>query len=128
MSDMLTRVRKVFEDSGLSQTELAKRMEVTPQYIWKILKKDSEPSDRMILAVIKAFPDINELWLKTGEGDMLKPRTRESEIAAIVDQMLDSSDDDIRLRITKVLYSLSESQLETLAQIGRDIFANEKQP
>lgn len=128
MDTMLDRVRKIFEDSKLSQTELAKKMDVTPQYIWKILNKDSEPSDRMILAIIKAFPEINEIWLRTGEGEMIRPRTRESEIAAIVDQMLDCNDDDIRLRITKVLYNLTEDQLETLSQLGREIFANENSP
>lgn len=128
MFTMLSRVREVFNYSNLSQTELAKRLDVTPQYIWKIMNKDSEPSDRVLLAIVKAFPEISETWLKTGEGEMLRPKTRESEIADIVDQMLDADPGDLRLRITKVLYGLNAEQLELLANIGRDMFGNEKQP
>lgn len=124
MKDRIKQIRKHYD---MNQAEFAGDIGVPVSNIQSYETGRRNPSEASIKLICSKY-SVNERWLRTGEGDMLKPRTRESEIAAIVDQMLDSSDDDIRLRITKVLYSLSESQLETLAQIGRDIFANEKQP
>lgn len=125
---MNNRLKEVRAYYNLSMREFAAKLGMTSGAICLLENGDRQISKKFQVSLLSVFSEINETWFLTGEGDMLKPKTRESEIAAIVDQMLDSSDDDIRLRITKVLYSLSESQLETLAQIGRDIFANEKQP
>lgn len=68
MENMLTRLRKVFEDSGESQTAIAKKTNVTSAYIWKILNKDNvSPSDLFINSVCREF-GVNEVWLRTGEG------------------------------------------------------------
>lgn len=67
---ILDRVRKVFAESGHSQTGFAKKIGVTPAYIWKILNKDdSMPSDRTIADICREF-NVSEVWLRTGEGEM----------------------------------------------------------
>lgn len=69
MENLLDRLRKIFSDSGESQTSIAKKTNVTSAYIWKILNNDSvRPRDLFIDAVCREF-NVNEVWLRTGEGE-----------------------------------------------------------
>lgn len=69
MDSILSRIRVVFEDSGLTQTEIGKKLDVTPQYIWKLLNNDnSRPRENIIKGICREFM-INEDWLRTGEGN-----------------------------------------------------------
>lgn len=87
METMLTRLRKVFLDSGESQTAIAKKTNVTSAYIWKILNNDSvRPRDLFIDSVCREF-NINEEWLRNGEGEMydVAPTDDFMEIATKID-------------------------------------------
>lgn len=69
MDNILSRIRAVFEDSGLTQTEIGKKLDVTPQYIWKLLNNDnSRPRENIIKGICREFM-VNEDWLRTGEGN-----------------------------------------------------------
>ena len=69
MDNILNRIRKVFENSGLTQTEIGKKLDVTPQYIWKLLNNDnSRPRENIIKGICREFM-INEDWLRTGNGN-----------------------------------------------------------
>ena len=69
MDNILNRIRVVFEDSGLTQTEIGKKLDVTPQYIWKLLNNDnSRPRENIIKGICREFM-INEDWLRTGNGN-----------------------------------------------------------
>lgn len=82
MNEMLTRLRKVFNDSGKSQTLIAQKLGVTSAYIWKILNKDNvSPRKLFIDSVCKQF-NINENWLRTGQGDMYDIPLDDTAIAA----------------------------------------------
>lgn len=85
MDDRLIRIRSVFEDSQLSQTAIAKKIEKTPQYIWKILNDDTaKPSVDVVKAISEAFK-VNYLWLKDGIGSPdIEPDDEFSEITTII--------------------------------------------
>lgn len=119
---MLDRIKKIFEMSGKTQTQLSQMLDVTPQYIHKILKQqDNEPSERMILSVLKAFPDINEKWLRTGEGEMILPKSKEEEIAEMTASMFLADDDDFRFRLMRIVAQMSEEELEMLKSIAEKL-------
>lgn len=67
--DLVIRLRKVFNNSGKTQTEIAKKTNVTSAYIWKILNNDNVcPRDLFIKSVCKEF-NVNEDWLRNGGAD-----------------------------------------------------------
>lgn len=78
---LLDRIKQVFAESNKSQSDLARMIGVTPQYISKLIKgnQNQEPSERIVLSILKAFPDIDEDWLRKGEGEMYLP---EDEVGA----------------------------------------------
>lgn len=68
------RISKVLEYSGLSIPKFAESVGFkTPQGLREILKGNTRTlSDAARMKILKAFPQINEEWLLTGDGEMLK--------------------------------------------------------
>ena len=124
---MKDRIKQIRKHLNMNQAEFANDLGISVSNIQSYETGRRLPSDAFIKLVCEKY-GVNIEWLSSAEGEMLKPKTRESEIADIVDQMLDSQPDDLRLRITKVLYSLNDAQLEVLAKIGKEMFGNENSP
>lgn len=67
METIRDRVCTVFYDSGLSQTDFAKKINVTSAYVWKLLNKENAtPSERLLNDICQEF-NINKAWLLTGK-------------------------------------------------------------
>lgn len=65
------KLAKIIEYSGLNSAELAKKMGVNPQNFYDILKDRTKGISENIRNKIKSYyPEISELWLVTGRGDM----------------------------------------------------------
>lgn len=86
MSEILFRIRQVFNDSHKSQTEIGKSINKTPQYVWRILNIDNiNPSESTIKDICREF-NINENWLRYGTEPMKS--SSEDEIAEYVNNLL----------------------------------------
>ena len=91
MNDILLRIRKVFLDSGKSQTEIGKMIGKTSQYVWKLLNNDnSKPSESVIRDICRAF-GISYLWLTEG-----------------IEPIQESSDSDSMSRIDDIMAGENE--------------------
>ena len=60
--------------------------------------------------------NVNETWLRTGEGQMFLPQSRTDEIAQFVGQVL-HDEDDFKRRLIWTLSRLDESQWSALRKI-----------
>lgn len=106
---VLNRVREVFAQSGESQTGFAKKIGVTPAYIWKILNKDdTTPSDRTIADICREF-NVSEVWLRTGEGEMHIELPEDAEFDLIMTE-IQESDDDLIKSILKAYWGLPDTK------------------
>lgn len=86
MGTINERIRKVVEHSGLSKTAFAQKINVSQQYISKLVNNGT-PSDRTISDICREF-GVNEIWLRTGVGEMFAPLDRADEIAAFAGKVL----------------------------------------
>ncbi len=130
MNAVTVRIRDVFNKTGDSQSQLARALNVSPAYIWKLMNKDdAKPSDRLIEDICeKIFIDgkkINENWLRTGEGDMFLTLDRKEEIAQLTAELFKSEKDSFKSRLIMSLSRLSEDELAVLEKISEDL-AREK--
>ncbi len=118
---MIERLRKVFNESGKNQTEIAKKTNVTSAYIWKILHNDNvSPRIPFIKAVCEEF-GINEGWLRTGEGDMYKEP--DDETAAIVSDLLEENNAfyDLIISIMGTYQKLTPKSKEALEDLSQEL-------
>ena len=86
MGTINERIRKVVELSGLSKTAFAQKINVSQQYISKLVNNGT-PSDRTISDICREF-GVNEIWLRTGVGEMFAPLSRAEEIAEFIGKTL----------------------------------------
>ena len=103
MNDITLRVRKVFEETKKTQSEIARELNVTPAYIWKLLNNDNAvPSDRLIEDICEKM-NISKEWLRTGNGLMQKPKKKEDELGEALAQII--KDDDPVIRSILIAYA-----------------------
>lgn len=116
MNDILIRIRKVFDESGKSQTEIGKKISKTPQYVWKLLNNDTiTPRDSVIKDICRAF-GVNEDWVRYGIGPMYKER--DGSFTELLSE-LDDSDDDFIKSLVMVYMGLDEDSKEALRKIAK---------
>lgn len=66
--NFLRKQRKVLSDG-----ELADTIEVGRSQLSEVLSGKRKFSERYVLKFLNKFPEFNENWLRTGEGEMLNP-------------------------------------------------------
>ena len=113
------RIKAVRKTVGISQAEFGKRVGISRDAVNNIengrLKRpeQKEPLYRLICTEFA----INEQWLRTGEGDMFAPLSREEEIAAFVGKALSDEGDTFKKRFIAVLSQLDEPEWELLEKM-----------
>ena len=115
MSTINDRIALVIEKSGLSKTAFGERINVSQQYVSKLVR-EGKPSDRTLIDICREF-NVNREWLNTGQGDMFLQQSRNEEIAAFMGEVL-SDDTDFRGRLIAALSRLTPEQWKLLEQVA----------
>lgn len=115
MNDRLKEIRKL---NKLTQEEFAKEIGITQSTVTAYECGNRVPSDSVILNICRNF-HINETWLRTGEGEMLTPISRDAEIAAFLGDVMRGEKEDFRRRLVSVLARLEPAEWELLANMAQ---------
>ena len=81
------RIEQVLKASGIKKIEAARRLNVSSAFITQLCKGDSGASDRTISDICREF-GVDEVWLRHGEGEMFRTRSRKDAISAYMGQLL----------------------------------------
>ena len=98
------RVKEIRKILGLNQLKFGKRLGVTPAAISKIESGERGLTEQMFLAICREF-EINEIWLKTGEGNVFK-RTSDDLIFQLSEQ---HHLDELDCKVLKTYINLSKA-------------------
>lgn len=121
---MHTRINKIVQQSGLTKTDFAKRLGVSQPFISKICTGDATPSDRTISDICREF-GVNEVWLRTGDGEPFRKSSVEEEIMRFAVQTARGSD-EFRKALVAMLAKLDPEDWENLARIYAKLSAEYK--
>ena len=113
---MHTRINEVVKRSGLTKTDFSKRLGVSQPFVSKLCAGDAIPSDRTIADICREF-DVNEVWLRTGEGSPDQPRSRQEEIMRFAVQTYKSGD-EFRQAFVAMLSKLDPEDWQALNKIA----------
>ena len=80
---MNERIKQVRLALGLSQNEFGARIGLRRTSVTNYELNRSVPLDIVIQSICREF-NVNEHWLRTGEGDMFEPLTRNDELAVLI--------------------------------------------
>ena len=114
MKDQFCKLRQA---TGLTQQEFAEKIGLTRNFVWMLEKGERIPSDRTIADICRVF-NVNETWMRTGEGEMFVTHTRDEAIAAFVGRVLASENDSFQKRLISILAGLKEDEWELLEKVA----------
>ena len=97
-----TRIREIRTSQKLRQDDFAEKLGLTKNFISLIETGGREPSDRTISDICRIF-NVNEAWLRTGEGEMYVPVTRNQEIIEFANRIMADEDESFRKRFATAL-------------------------
>lgn len=121
---MNERIALIRKNKGMTRASFGECIGVSGDVINNLERGRVEIKDHMVLLICKAF-NVNENWLRTGDGEMFIPEDRETEIARLTIQLLTEESDSFKNRLISALCKLTEEQWELLAQIADDITKKE---
>lgn len=119
MNEINTRISAIIQASGLTKTAFAERLNVSQQHISR-LAKDGTPSDRTILDICREF-NVNEEWLRTGEGEMFIELDIDDEIAAYIGRTLKDEKAVYQRKLLLFFSRLSPELLSELEKAAEEI-------
>lgn len=119
MSNINERIRFIRTSlpKKLSQEAFAKEIGLTRSELKNIEYGLTIPKDFTVLQVCQKF-NINEDWLLTGEGEMRRHVSRNTEIAAFMGEVMRGESEDFRRRLVAALAKLDTEQWEMLEQLA----------
>lgn len=102
MSTINERFRRLREEKGLTQEEFAGGAHRTRSEIKNIEYGKTVPKEEVIQSVCAAY-SVNETWLRTGEGEMFQPVSKDAELAAFLGDVMHGETADFRRRLVAAL-------------------------
>ena len=115
MHERITAARKA---RGWTQAQLAEAIGLSRNYVWMIENGDRTPPDRTIADICRVL-GVNENWLRTGEGEMLRQLSEDEELEIIFDQIHMSTDPTIRA-IIRAYWKLPDNAKAAVRQFIMD--------
>lgn len=113
MSTINTRISEIISSLGIKKSVFAERLHISPAWVTMLCNGERTPSDRTIADICREF-GVSQAWLVDGEGEMFVARSRNEEIALVVNSIMAESDDSFRKRFLAMICELSPAQWELL--------------
>ena len=110
------RLKELRKELGLTQEKFAKRLRMKRNSIANYEIGRNEPIDAVIALICREF-NVNETWLRTGEGEKFNTLTRNQIITDFLGDLI-KEDSTFKKRLIEALAKMSESgwiELEKLA-------------
>lgn len=113
MKDRIKEVRKALK---LNQTEFGARLGIKQTTVAGYETGAKNPMDSVILSICREY-NVNEAWLRTGEGEMFVQKSRMDTIAEFAADLF-NTDMKFKRDLIEVLAKLDESSWKELEKIA----------
>lgn len=114
---MKNRIKQIRKENGMTQVEFGEKIGVKGNTVTNYETGLRNPTDAVILSICREF-NINETWLRTGIGKMKKSLTKNQEIGAFANEVMELPDEAFKKRFVDALKKLDEKDWENLEKIA----------
>lgn len=122
---MNTRIKNLRKQLGLTQSEFGEKIGLKGNTITNYENNIRTPSDAVIYSICREF-NVNEQWLRSGEGDMFLRLSRNDEIAAYVARVMKDESAYYQQKMLLFFSRLSPEMLKKLEEVAEDILSEQK--
>lgn len=117
METMADRISKVVRDKEKTKTAFSDRINVSQAFVSQMCSGLKVPSDRTIADICREY-DVNEEWLRTGQGDPYVQLSRDEELAQFFGNVMKGEDPDFRRRLLSVMSRLTTDEWALLERMA----------
>ena len=110
---MNERLKKLRKELDMTQQEFAEGIGIKRNTMATYESGRNEPIDAVISLICTKY-NVNENWLRTGEGEMFVEMSYDDEIAQFVGQVMDEEDDSFKKRLISGLAALDDNGWKVL--------------
>lgn len=118
---MNERIKKIRKELDLTQQEFAAKIGTTANVLTNYETGRRNPSASVINNICKTF-SVNEVWLRTGEGEMFVPKSKRQLISELLGDP--QGNDSFKQRLIEALSVLNESDWEYLEKLALKLVGN----
>lgn len=126
-SNVGERIKKLRRTLDLTQQEFADKIGSVQNTMTGYETGRRSPSNQVIALICREF-NVNESWLRTGEGEMFTPVDKENQLMMWAGRVLADEPDSFRRQFVSMLMVLDDDDWAVLARMAKKLAtANEKQ-
>lgn len=119
------RIKELRKALGLTQQKFADGMGVKQNTIAQYESGRNAPIDAVITLICRTY-EVDETWLRTGEGEMFKPKSRNEELFEFAKKVAEGDPGSIQAQLLAVMARLTDEQWEVLAQVAQEFVEETK--
>ena len=117
---MNQRIKQLRRSLDLTQQDFAERIGLKQNSIALIESGKRNISNQAVLSICREF-NVNETWLRTGEGEMFNEMDREEQIAYYLGDIFSDPGDTFKKRLVAALAAMDESEWAAVEAFARKL-------
>ena len=118
------RIKELRKYKNMTQQEFADKLKIKRPTIANYEADRVEPSSAVIAGICREY-GVNEIWLRSGEGDMLQAMNEDEELAAYLGDVMNDEPASFRRRLTMEMKNWTPEIWQMLEEICKRL-ATEK--
>ena len=112
---MKERIKEVRKSEGLTQVEFGERIGVKGNTVTNYETGLRTPTDAVLLSICREF-NVNEDWLRTGNGEMFMPETKDEQISKMLADVMKSEEGNFKKKLISALAQLDKDGWDKLEE------------
>lgn len=118
---MNERIRQLRKSLGLTLEKFGEPLGVKKNSLSQIENGINGLTEQLLKAICREW-NVNEEWLRTGEGEMFVELTRDEQIASFIGSIQANVDDSFKKSFILMLSSLDEPEWELLEKMAMKLY------
>lgn len=118
------RIRQVRKADSLTLTEFGNKIGITAASVSAFELGKTNPSDQTIRSICREFK-VNEIWLRSGEGDMFQAMNEDEELADYLGDVMHDEPESFLRRLTLEMKNWTPEMWQMIEEICKRL-ATEK--
>lgn len=110
---MNERIKKIRKELNYTQEKFSAEIGLSRNFIAQVENGSKVPSERTIKDICREF-NVNENWLRTGDGEMYMPISKDEQITEFLADVLKTEEEDFKRRLVSALARLDDSGWDNL--------------
>ena len=114
------RIKSVRNSLNLSQAAFGQRLGASRDAINNAENGRADVSDMLLLSICREF-NVNEQWLRTGEGEMLRKREHLDELQELVGRFFADETQEFRLNFVRMAITWTDAEWDAAENKARSL-------